>query len=148
MRTHPLRRRGQLEPLPSDFARLFDPRNWPMNLFEEEPMVADWRPAVDLDEEDNEYTIRADLPGVDVKDIDVSLEDGVLTLRGERREEHKKSENGRHRVERFTGSFFRRMTLPEAADSDQVSAHFDQGVLSIRIPKSEKKQARKIKVQA
>ncbi len=148
MRTRPNRPTGALAPLQTDLARLFDLRDWPMNLLDEEPMIADWRPAVDVDERDREYIVRADLPGVEPKDIEITLDDGLLTLRGERREEHRETDNGKQRVECFTGSFYRRLTLPDAADSDAVSARFDKGVLEITVPKSEKKKARRIAIQS
>ena len=148
MRTRSNRPTGALAPLHTDLARLFDLRNWPMDLFDDQPMIADWRPAVDVDEQDGRYEIRADLPGIEPGDVVVTLDDGVLTLRGERREEREETDEGSRRVERFTGSFYRRLTLPDAGDADAVEARFDKGVLTITIPKSEKRKARRITIES
>lgn len=105
-----------------------------------------WTPAVDVSEDEKRYLIRADLPGVDPKDINVNLEGDELTLSGERREE--KEDEGRNwqRTERIHGQFFRRFRLPESADSEHIEARSDKGVLEIVIPKQPKTQPRKIAV--
>ena len=105
-----------------------------------------WTPAVDVSEDEKRYLIRADLPGVDPKDINVNLEGDELTLSGERREE--KEEEGRNwqRTERIRGQFFRRFRLPETADPEHIEARSDKGVLEIVIPKQPKTQPRKIAV--
>jgi len=139
---------GAITPFRSELARLFDPGNWPFNMLDEDATsIADWRPAIDIDEHDGEYLVRADLPGMEPKDINITLEDGVLTLRGEREQEHKERRKGYHRLERMSGSFFRQLALPDVADSDGVRARFDKGVLEIKVPKSAKKQARKISIE-
>ena len=109
--------------------------------------TADWVPSVDVQEEAERFVIRADVPGVDPKDIEVNVEDGVLTLSGERKSEKREDQNGFTRVERFSGRFLRRFTLPESADAEQVSAKGEHGVLEIVIPKAAKAQPKKIAVK-
>ena len=107
-----------------------------------------WLPHVDIHEEDSRFVVVADLPGVDKKDIEVTAEKGVLTLRGERRSEKKSSAEGYARVERASGSFFRRFTLPESADAEAIKATHVNGVLEIAIPKRPQEQPRRISVEA
>lgn len=115
----------------------------------ENGMVAtDWRPAVDVQEDPNQYVITADIPGVDPKDIEVSLDNGVLTIRGERRQDSEQEAGNFKRVERVRGTFFRRFTLPDTADADKVKAKSNHGELQITIPKQEQEQPRKIEVES
>jgi HSP20 family protein len=109
--------------------------------------ATDWVPAVDIQEDEECFTITADLPGVDPKNIEVHTENGMLTIKGER--DSKKEEEGKNfkRVERAYGSFFRRFNLPDTADTSKIEAKSNQGVLSVRIPKQEKAQPRKITVE-
>lgn len=109
--------------------------------------IADWSPAVDIKEEAERFVIHADVPGVDPKDIEVSMEDGVLTLAGERKTESRTEQDGWKRTERLTGKFLRRFTLPEGTDAENISAHGSHGVLEISIPKLAKVQPRKIAVK-
>jgi len=133
----------------SDLARLFEPAGWPFPSTDDEEMLAtDWRPAVDVSEREHEYRVRADLPGVDPDQIDVTLEDGMLTVKGERTEERRKEDEGMHRVERFSGTFFRRLALPDAAEEGDVKARFDKGVLDITIPKGQTHRARRVKIES
>src|SRR6185295_14620123 len=81
---------------------------------------ADWLPAVDIQEEPERFVVRADLPGVDRKDIEITAENGVLTIRGERRSENRENGKGYERVERVVGSFVRRFTLPETANTEEI----------------------------
>ena len=113
-----------------------------------EVTAAAWAPAVDIKEEDGAYVVHADIPGVDPKNIELNMENGVLTLRGERKSEVKEEKDNYHRIERVTGSFYRRFTLPDTADSDNISAKYTNGVLEVRIPKQEKVQPRRIQVQS
>ena len=109
---------------------------------------ADWAPSVDIEEEDDKYLIKADLPGVDKKDIEVKLENGVLSIRGEK---HTETETGkgtkRHRTERFHGTFARSFTLPDAVKADQVDASYKDGVLKLLIPKAEEVKPRAIDIK-
>ena len=110
--------------------------------------VSQWRPAVDIREDENQFTIVADIPGVDPADIDVSMEDGVLTIKGERQSEEVEDKNGYHRVERSRGSFYRRFSLPDTADAEKIAANSKHGVLEIVLPKQAKVQAKRITVNA
>lgn len=102
-----------------------------------------WVPSVDIKEDENAYLVVADVPGVEPKDIDISLEDGVLTVKGERKLESE----GYTRTERSHGSFTRRFTLPDTADADNISAKTEHGVLKLQIPKKEKVLPKKISVE-
>ncbi|MBD3670048.1 MAG: Hsp20/alpha crystallin family protein [Gammaproteobacteria bacterium] len=110
--------------------------------------TSDWVPAVDIKEDEDAFVIHADIPGVDPKDIDVHMENGMLTIRGERRSESEEERQGFKRVERVRGNFYRRFSLPDTADADKISAKSQHGVLEVRIPKQEKVQPRKITVKA
>jgi HSP20 family protein len=108
-----------------------------------------WRPAVDIFEETDRFVILADLPGVDPKDIEVTMERGVLTIKGERKLEKDTTEQeGYRRVERAYGTFHRRFSLPDSADPDRIQANSRNGVLEIRLPKLQKVQPKKITVQS
>lgn len=113
-----------------------------------EAVVADWLPAVDIKEEAERFIVHADVPGIDPKDIEITMEDGVLTVRGERRSESRENQDGWRRVERVSGQFFRRFSLPDTADAEAISARGSHGVLEIVIPKQAKVQPRRITVQA
>ena len=110
--------------------------------------TAEWTPAVDIKEEDDQFVLHADIPGVKPEDIDVSMEDGVLTVKGEKETEAKSEEKGYKRVERTYGSFYRRFSLPDTADADSISAKSKHGVLEIVIPKREAVKPKKISVTA
>jgi HSP20 family protein len=105
-----------------------------------------WVPAMDLVETDEEFVLRADLPGLSEKDVQIELEDRVLTISGERRAEHEERNEGYYRVERASGSFSRSLTLPEGIDPDSVKATFDKGVLEVRIPKPEQRKPRRVEI--
>lgn len=110
--------------------------------------VADWVPAVDIVEEKDRFVVRADVPGVDPANIDVSMDAGVLSVSGERHAEDRSDTDGVSRVERATGRFCRRFTLPEFADADAVKAKSTNGILEITIPKQAQVEARRIAVEA
>jgi HSP20 family protein len=110
--------------------------------------VADWIPPVDIVEEKDRFVLRADLPGVNPDQIDISMENGILSIAGERREEKTERVEGMQRVERISGKFYRRFSLPETADADNVSAKSSNGILEVEIPKQAQVQARRIAVQA
>ena len=109
--------------------------------------TSDWVPAVDIKEDADSFVIVADIPGVDPKDIEVHMENGVLTIKGEKESEKKEEREGYKRVERSYGSFYRRFSLPDTADPDKISAKSNNGVLEVRIAKQEKVQPRKISVE-
>ena len=105
-----------------------------------------WTPAVDIAEKDDHFIIKADVPGVDPKDIEISMEAGALTMKGERESEVKEEKEGYTRVERSHGSFYRRFNLPETADPEDVSAKSSKGVLQITVGKKEAAKPKKITV--
>jgi HSP20 family protein len=109
--------------------------------------VADWTPAVDIREEDNRFVLEADIPGIEPSDIEITMEDGVLTLKGRREIQSRDGANGYRRIERVSGSFYRRFTLPDTADSEAIEARFNHGVLEVSIPKLPKVQPRRIDVK-
>ncbi|HTC16305.1 MAG TPA: Hsp20/alpha crystallin family protein [Steroidobacteraceae bacterium] len=107
-----------------------------------------WIPHVDIHEEAERFVVVADLPGVDSKDIEITADKGVLTVKGERRSEKKSAQEGFASVERASGTFLRRFTLPESADAEQIKATHVNGVLELSIPKRPQEQPRRISVQA
>jgi HSP20 family protein len=109
---------------------------------------ASWTPAVDIHEEVKQFVVRADLPGVTPKDIEITAEKGVLALRGSRDFEQKSDDGHYSRIERVTGKFVRTFTLPENVATDQINAKFKDGVLELTIPKIAKPEPRRIEVQA
>lgn len=110
--------------------------------------TSEWVPAVDIREDNDKYVIHADLPGVDPNNIDLTLEKGVLSIRGERRFDSEQAHQGYSRVERARGVFHRRFSLPDTADSEKVSARYINGVLEVTIPKQEQVQPKRISVSA
>ncbi|MGA7235918.1 MAG: Hsp20/alpha crystallin family protein [Bryobacteraceae bacterium] len=107
-----------------------------------------WSPAVDIYETENELVLKADLPEVDAKDVDVRVENQTLTLSGERKFESEKSEKGFHRIERSYGNFTRSFTVPNTFDTSNVAAAFKNGVLTVKLPKKEAAKPRQIKIEA
>ena len=107
-----------------------------------------WVPRVDIHEEKDRFVVLADVPGVDAKDIDITADNGVLTVRGERKAEKRETENGYERIERVSGSFLRRFTLPEGANTEQIKAKQTNGVLEVTIPKTPAVQPRRISIDS
>jgi len=116
--------------------------------FESPSHDASWTPAVDIHEEPRQFVVRADLPGVTPKDIEITAEKGVLALRGSRQFEQKNDDGHYSRIERVSGKFVRTFTLPENVATDQINAKFKDGVLELTIPKIAKAEPRRIEVQA
>lgn len=110
--------------------------------------TAEWAPAVDIKEDEDKFVIQADLPGVKPEDIDISMENGVLTIKGEKSTEAKTEKENYKRVERTYGSFYRRFSLPDTANAEAISAKSRHGVLEIVIPKREAVKPKKINVAA
>lgn len=108
--------------------------------------TAEWTPAVDIKEEQDRFVIHADIPGVNPEDIDINMENGVLTIKGERNTEAKTEKDNYKRVERIYGSFYRRFSLPDTADAEAISAKCKNGVVDIVIPKREAVKPKKINV--
>jgi HSP20 family protein len=109
-------------------------------------MMRRWLPPMDLVETTDHYVLRADLPGLSDGDVNVQLEDNVLTISGERKAEHAGKQEGYYRLERAFGGFSRSLTLPDGINPDGIQAHFDRGVLEIRIPKPEQKKPRTVQI--
>ncbi|CAK0756100.1 HSP20 family protein [Gammaproteobacteria bacterium] len=111
-------------------------------------VTADWMPTVDIKEEPERFLLHADIPGVECKDIEVTMDGGVLSIKGERHFPTPEEQSGFKRVERPYGIFYRRFALPDVADTDRVTARGNNGVIEIVIPKQSKVQPRKIAVEA
>lgn len=113
-----------------------------------EMSFADWAPSVDIEEQEDKYLIKADLPGVEKKDIEVKYENGVLSIRGEKKTEKETGKGTKqHRTERFHGTFARSFTLPDAVKADQVDASYKDGVLTLSIPKQEEAKPKSIDIK-
>jgi len=125
-------------------------RNFENNLasfFSEPQTNRPWAPPVDIFETDNELVFKADLPDVELKDLDVRVENQTLTIAGERKFERKDNGKGYHRVERSYGNFARSFAVPSAFDTDKVNASFKNGVLTVTLPKKEAAKPRQVKVE-
>ncbi|HEU4747290.1 MAG TPA: Hsp20/alpha crystallin family protein [Gemmatimonadaceae bacterium] len=108
-----------------------------------------WTPAVDIKETENDLTVELELPGLKPENVEVTAENGILTIRGEKRSERKEEEQSRyHLVERTYGSFMRTFQLPQGVDEDQIAAEYDNGILSLRIPKAALPQPRRIQISS
>ena len=105
-----------------------------------------WRPAVDIKEEEERYVVTADLPGVELSDVEITMDKGALLIKGERKQESSENKNGYHRVERSYGSFIRRFNFPDNVDVEKIEASGKDGVLTVTIPKGERAMPRKIVV--
>ena len=110
--------------------------------------TSSWMPLVDIKEEPERFLIKADIPGVKPEEIEVTMENGALTIRGERRAEKEEKKEGYHRIERSRGSFYRRFAMPDSADADHIKAQGKDGVLEIEIPKRAILKPRKIDVKS
>ncbi len=127
--------------------RIFEDTFGRVRAFGEESLDSrTWAPAVDILEKEQELLLRADLPGVDPKDVDISVQNNTLTLRGERKFESDLKEDNFHRVERVYGSFVRSFSLPQSVDTDKVEADYRNGVLEVRLPKRAEAKPKQIKV--
>jgi len=118
------------------------------DTFETSARDASWTPAVDIHEEAKQFVVHADLPGVTAKDIEITAEKGVLSLRGVRNFEQRNDDGHYSRIERVCGKLVRTFTLPENVATDQINAKFKDGVLELTIPKIAKAEPRRIEVQA
>jgi len=105
-----------------------------------------WVPPVDLVEGEDHFVLKADLPGLGDDDVKIEVEDGTLTISGERRAEHEQHEKGWYRIERSFGSFSRSLTLPDHVDASAITASFHDGVLEVRIPKPEERKPQRIEI--
>jgi HSP20 family protein len=107
-----------------------------------------WVPPVDLVEAEDHFVLKADLPGMTQDDVSIEVQDGTLSISGERKAEHEQRERGWYRIERSFGSFSRSLTLPEGVNPDGIQAEFRDGVLEVRIPKPEERKPRRIEISA
>ena len=133
----------ELEAWPS--IRLFEDT---MNRLLSEPAAArPWTPAVDILETADDLIVKADLPGVDLKDVDIRIENGTLSIKGDRKFEEKKENSGYHRIERSYGAFVRYFSLPDTVDAEKVNAAYKEGVLTVTLPKKELAKPRQVRVE-
>ncbi|HWE09482.1 MAG TPA: Hsp20/alpha crystallin family protein [Solirubrobacteraceae bacterium] len=142
IRWEPVRELGTIQ---NEMNRLF-------NSFFDTPAPANgqalrrWVPPMDLVETETDFVLRADLPGMSEADVNIELDDAVLTISGERKAEHEDRKAGYYRVERSFGSFRRSLTLPEGVAPESIKATFDRGVLEVAVPKPEQRVPRKVQI--
>lgn len=135
-----------------DFAQLHRDMNRLVDAFFRGGVMDDgsygtfWGPAVDIVEQDDAYIVEAELPGLTKNDVKISIEGNILTIRGEKRQEKKSEERNYHRTERVYGSFTRSFTLPSSVKTDKIEAHYQNGVLTITLPKVEEAKPKAIEV--
>lgn len=130
------------------FERFFDDPLWGRSplIPESRSWAGAWSPSLDVSEGTGEFLVRAEIPGVDPEDFEISVTGDVLSIAGEKKEERKERRGNVYRSERLFGSFRRSVRLPEAVDSDKIEAEYDKGVLTIRLAKSERAAGRRIPV--
>ena len=137
---------GEINTFNDRMDRFFREDFFPSEKMAKEWNMVNWKPAVDIYEDDNAIVIKAELPGVDKKDIEVEVKDRVLTLKGERNYEDEVKEDNYYRKERAYGKFSRAFTLPAGMEPERIDADFKDGVLKITVPKPEEKKSKKISV--
>jgi HSP20 family protein len=130
------------EPFTREIDRVFDA------FFGQTDQGRRWVPPMDLVEAEDHFVLKADLPGLSEGDVNLEVQDGTLTISGERKAEHEQREKGWYRIERSFGSFSRSLTLPDGVDPDRIEASFNHGVLEVRIPKPEERQPRRIEISS
>jgi HSP20 family protein len=128
------------EPFTREIDRVFDA------FFGQTDQARRWVPPVDLVEAENLFVLKADLPGLSEADVNIEVQDGTLTISGERKAEHEQREKGWYRIERSFGRFSRSLTLPDGVDPDRIEASFSHGVLEVRIPKPEERKPRRVEI--
>ncbi len=116
---------------------------WPSK----EPSRGEWAPSLDVSETKDNIVVKAEVPGMDAKDIDISLTNDVLTVKGEKKQEKEEKEENYHRIERSYGAFSRSIRLPREVQSDKIKANYKNGVLKITLPKSEEAKKKEIKIK-
>ena len=117
------------------------------DLFETSYRHSVWEPAVDISETQEDFQVNADLPGLTKDDVKISYEDGVITIKGEKRQEKEEKEKNYHRVERRYGAFERSFRLPARVEANKIEAKFKDGVLSLRLPKAEDAKPKEIPIK-
>jgi HSP20 family protein len=130
------------EPFTREIDRVFDA------FFGQSDQGRRWVPPMDLVEAEDHFVLKADLPGLTEGDVNIEVQDGALTISGERKAEHEEREKGWYRIERSFGSFSRSLTLPDGVDPDRIEASFSHGVLGVRIPKPEERKPRRISISS
>src|SRR4051794_16330561 len=128
------------EPFSREIDRVFDA------FFGQTDQGRRWMPPVDLVEAEDHFVLKADLPGLGEGDVNIEVQDGTLTISGERKAEHEQREKGWYRIERSFGRFSRSLSLPDGVDPDRIQASFSHGVLEVRIPKPEERRPRRIEI--
>ena len=128
------------EPFSRDIDRVFDA------FFGQTDQGRRWVPPMDLVEADDHFVLKADLPGLAEGDVNIEVQDGTLTISGERNAEHEQREKGWYRIERSFGRFSRSLSLPDGVDPEGIQASFRDGVLDVRIPKPEERKPRRIQI--
>ena len=141
---NPLRELGNFE---NRLERFFNLPSLSRNGETEAMTVSQWSPLVDISEDANEYLVKAELPELKKEEVKVSVENGELTISGERKSEKEEKGKKFHRIERSYGSFLRSFTLPESVSGDKVSAEFKDGMLMVHLPKDEKAKPKSIEVK-
>lgn len=136
----------ELERMRREMDRLWD------SFFEERPRrkaeeVGEWLPSLDVSETKNELVVKAELPGLDPKDIDISLTNDILTIKGEKKREKEEKDENYHLIERSYGAFARSIRLPREVQGDKISASYKSGVLKVTLPKSEEAKKKEIKIE-
>ncbi|MCU0595314.1 MAG: Hsp20/alpha crystallin family protein [Desulfobacterota bacterium] len=139
--------RGEMDRLRNEMERLYD-RFFDLRPFRRFAEEGEWMPSVDVSETAKEIIVKAEIPGVEAKDIDVNLSGEVLTIKGERKREREEQEENFHRIERSYGSFFRSLRLPSEVDGEKIKASYKKGVLRITLPKAKKATAKKVEISA
>ncbi len=132
-----------LTPSRNLFDRFFD--DWGLtSVFGEDK---EWMPAFDISENDKGYVVTAELPGIDIKDVDMTVSEGILTVKGEKKHEKEENTEGYHRVERRYGSFERSFRIPGKIETDKIDASYKDGVLKVLLPKAEGTETKKIEIK-
>jgi HSP20 family protein len=136
----------ELERMRREMDRLWD------SFFEGKPAkrgeeAGEWLPTLDVSETKNELVIRAEIPGIDPKDIDISLVNDILTVKGEKKQEKEEKDENYHLIERSYGSFSRTIRLPKEVQSDKINASYKNGILKVALPKSEEAKKKEIKIK-
>jgi HSP20 family protein len=135
----------EFEKMRREMDRLWD------SFFESKPTrrvgEGEWAPSLDISETKGDLVVKAELPGIDPKDIDISLNEGILTIKGEKRQEKEEKEEGYHLVERSYGSFTRSIRLPREIQSEKINASYKNGVLKITLPKTEEAKKKEVKIK-
>jgi len=136
----------ELNRIQREMNALFDSR-MSNNADEDSPTTCDWRPAVDIYEDNERFVLWAELPGIDPARVDLTVEDNRLSLRGERKLENVEKKENYHHIERMYGTFARTFTLPNTVDGTKITADYKQGLLTVSIPKKPEVQPKQISVK-